>query len=80
MLFIFFINVIISNVIFIFIFRITESVYDDYDTTEFNLRIIKINSYFYGNYVCEASNTLRFAETQIGVYGKYCFHKRMHKI
>jgi len=70
---------IIFNVIFIFICRISDSVTAD-DKTDSFLQIMKINNYLYGDYTCKASNNLGAAEIKINVYGKYCFHKHMHKI
>jgi len=67
-------------VILIFTFRISKSVYADYDTTESFLRIIKISTDLYGDYTCRASNILGFDEIKINVFGKYCFHKKMYKI
>ncbi|KAF0747451.1 Uncharacterized protein FWK35_00032049, partial [Aphis craccivora] len=59
---------------------ISKSVYADYDTTDFFLRIIKMNSLLYGDYICRASNFLGADAIKYDVFGKYCFHKHMHKI
>jgi len=79
MLFIIVIDGIIFNVNFIFTFRISDSVTAD-DKTDSLLRIMNINNYLYGDYICRAANNLGVAEKKINVYGKYCFHKHMHNI
>lgn len=65
-------RVYVTNILSIFLVRISNVSTSSEDIIDSNLRINIKEKHLYGDYVCKASNILGTTEVTINLYGKYC--------